>query len=235
MCTHTDMTYLKNRMQKKDFVDICTREKSKTKWKFYKLTNLAIFASLLKDVPMGCKDAGLPEPLFENHNVNCFTFEGNTREPYNDNLCSFKALSLHLYDKEKLEGKTSKFFNLFPNNCGEGDPLKSQSVHMTSISKVEDLLQLNMFLYDIHFADGELIGELYQGSIQMYGKSVKLLRYNSHVCYVNNIKALFKTFRCTTCDTFFSKTGKLERHLVTCGDRVNHIYPKNVYELRDAF
>ena len=55
-CTQTDMTNLKDRMQKMDIVDICTRERANTKWKFYKLTNLTIFASLLKDVPMGCKD-----------------------------------------------------------------------------------------------------------------------------------------------------------------------------------
>ena len=34
--------------------------------------------------------------------------------------------------------------------------------------------------------------------------------------------------------TFFSKSGNLERHLVTCSDRVKHIYPKNVYELRET-
>ena len=34
--------------------------------------------------------------------------------------------------------------------------------------------------------------------------------------------------------TFFSKTGNLDRHLVTCSDRVKHIYPKNVYELRET-
>ena len=43
-----------------------------------------------------------------------------------------------------------------------------------------------------------------------------------------------EVFRCTTCDTFFSKTWNLERHLVTCSDRVKHIYPKNVYELRET-
>ena len=53
LCAEADMTNLKNRMQKIDMVDICTRERTNTKWKFYKLTNLTIFASLLKDVPMG--------------------------------------------------------------------------------------------------------------------------------------------------------------------------------------
>ena len=80
-----------------------------------------------------------------------------------------------------------------------------------------------------------MIGELARRSIQKFEKSVKLLRYNNQICYVNNINALFKAFQCTTRDTFFPKTGNLERHLVTCSDRVKHIYPKIVYELRKTF
>ena len=40
-------------------------------------SNLTVFASLLKDVPMGCKDTVLPEPLLKNHSVNCVPFEKN--------------------------------------------------------------------------------------------------------------------------------------------------------------
>ena len=79
--TQADMSNLKDRMQKMDIVDLCTRERANTKWKFYKLTNLTFFASLLKIVPMGCKNTVLPEPLLRNHNVNCLTFEGNTSQP----------------------------------------------------------------------------------------------------------------------------------------------------------
>ena len=208
LCTQADMTNLKDRMQKMDIVDLCTRERANTKWKFYKLTNLTIFASLLKDVPMGCKDTLLPEQLSRNGFVNCLTFDRNTRQPYNGNLCLFRALALHLHGNEKLEEETSKIFNVFLNKSEEGDPSKFQCVHMTDIPKVEDLLQLNIFLYDIDFVDGELIGELARRSIQKFEKSVKLLRYNNHICYVNNINAFFKAFRCTTCDTFFLKDGE---------------------------
>ena len=234
VCTQADMTNLKNRMQKKDIADVCTRERANTKWKFYKSTNLTIFASLLKDVRMGCKDTVLSEQLLRNCNVNCLSFERNTRQPYNDNLCLFRALALRLHGNDKLEEETSKISNLFLNNSEERDVSKFQGVHLNDIPKVEDLLQLNIFLYDIDFVDGELIGELCRRSIQKYENSVKLLRYNNHICYVNNINVLFKAFRCTTCDTFFSKTGNLERQLLTCSDRVKHIYSKNVYELREA-
>ena len=124
MCTPDDIANLKQKVQKMDFVDLCTRESANTKWKFYKLTNLTVFAALLKDVPMGCKDIVLPEPLLKNHIVNCLTFERNTRQPYNDNLCLFGALALHLHGNEKLEEETSKIFNLFLNNCGERDSSK---------------------------------------------------------------------------------------------------------------
>ena len=34
VCTHADITNLKDRMQIMDIVDICTRERDNTKWKF---------------------------------------------------------------------------------------------------------------------------------------------------------------------------------------------------------
>ena len=232
VCTQADKTNLKDRMQNVDIADVCTRERANTKWKFYKLTNLTNFPSLPKNVLLGCKDRVLTEPLLKNHNVNCLTFGRNTRKPFNDNLCLFRALALHLYGNEKLEEETSTTFNLFHLNSEEGDASNFEGVHFNDIPKVEDLLQLNIFLYDIDSVVGEPIGDLCRRSIQKYRKSVKLSRYNNHICYVNNINALFKAFQCTTCDTFFSKTGNLERHLVTCSERVKHVYPKNVYELR---
>ena len=75
VCTPDDITNLKEKLQKMGIVDLCTRERANTKCKFYKLTNLTVFAAVLKDLPMGCKDSVLPEPLLKNQNVNCLTFE----------------------------------------------------------------------------------------------------------------------------------------------------------------
>ena len=105
---------------------------------------------------------------------------------------------------------------------------------MTDIPKVEEMLQLNVLDYDIDFVDGELIGELARRSIQKFEKSVKLLRYNNHICYVSVMNSFFKSFRCSTCDTIFTKTGILERHLITCSERVKQIYSKKVYQLRET-
>ena len=97
VCTHGDLAKLKDFLNKADVIESCSRKRMNTKWRFYKLTNLTVFAALLNDVPMECKDAILPEPLLRNGSINCPTFEENTGQPYNDNLVLFRALPLHMH------------------------------------------------------------------------------------------------------------------------------------------
>ena len=183
---------------------------------------------------MLCKNAILPESLLKNHIVNCLFFEKNTRKPYNDNLCLFRAVALHLFVDGRLEEESSKLFNLFLINCTNPDTSKLQGVCIDHIPSVDDKARINIFLYVIDLTDGAMVGELARRSIKKYEKNVQLIQYNSHICYVDNIHALFKAFRSPTCDTYFQKPGNLERHLVRCSERLKHIYPKNVYQLRET-
>ena len=75
-----DMAKLKEIFKKTDVIESCTKERSNTKWRFFKLTNLTIFAALLRDIPMGCKDAVLPQSLLRNPSINCLTYEQNTKK-----------------------------------------------------------------------------------------------------------------------------------------------------------
>ena len=161
--------------------------------------------------------------------MNCLTYEQNTKKQYKDNLRHFRLFALHLHGNERLEEETSKTFNFFRNSCGESDPSKFQGVHMTDVPNMVEILQLRTFLCGIDFVDGELIGELAQRSHEQFEKSVKILRYNNHIFYVSGMNSFFKSFCCSTCDTNFSKTGNLERHLITCCERVKHIYSENVH------
>ena len=144
-----------------DFVDLCTRERANTKWKFYKLTNLTVFAALLKDVPMGCKDSVLPEPLLINKIVICLTFGKDTRKPYNDSLCLFEQLLCVYFATRDWKRKHTKF-SFFSGTIVGKDPSKFQGVHVTDFPKLEEMLQPIIFLYDIDLVDEELIGELAQ-------------------------------------------------------------------------
>ena len=94
---------------------------------------------------------------------------------------------------------------------------------MNEVPTVEDLLTLNIVLYDIDIVDGNMIGELARRSVQKYENTVRLLSYTNHMCYVNNINEVFQSFRCPNCDTFFTRTFNLERHLTTCSERVKNV------------
>ena len=71
----------KTECRKRILLIFVLEKEPKQKRKFYKFTNITIFASLLKDIPLDCKDTVLPEPFLRNCNVNCLTFERNTRQP----------------------------------------------------------------------------------------------------------------------------------------------------------
>ena len=150
------------------------------------------------------------------------------------NLCLFRALVLHLHGTQRLEEQTSKLFNLFINKMDGLSPNQFQGVHMNDIPIVEDLLTLNILLYDIDIVDGNIIGELARRSLKKYENTVRLLRYNNHICYVNNINAVFQSCRCPNCDTFFNRTFNLERNLTTCRERVKNVSPRNVNQIRET-
>ena len=166
LCTHDDLAKLKDFFNQTGVIESCSREKLSTKWIFYKLAILTVFAALFKDVPTGCKNAVLLELLLKNHTTNCLTNEENTSQPYNDNLCLFRSLALHMHRNQHLEEETSKLFNLFINKMDGLNPNPFQGVHINDFPTVEDLLILNTLLYDTDIVDGNIIGELVGRSIQ---------------------------------------------------------------------
>ena len=104
---------------------------------------------------------------------------------------------------------------------------------MRDILSVEDIVCINIFIYAIDSIDGAMLGELARRSIKKYEKysQLQLIRYNSHICYVDKIHSLFKAFRCPPFDTYFQKLGNLERHFLRCSERLKHIFSKKVYQL----
>ena len=113
VCTPDDIVNLKEKVQKMDINDLCTRERANTKWKFYKLTNVTVFAALLKDIPMSCKDTVLPEPLLKNHNVNClFLREIRVNPTMTIFAFSEQLLCIHLVTRDwRKKHPTSSIFS----------------------------------------------------------------------------------------------------------------------------
>ena len=205
VCTMDDLARLKDILSKSDVIESSSPERMNTNWRLYKLTNLTVFATLLKDLPMGCNNAILPDFLLKNGTINWVKYEKNTRQPNNSNLCLFRSLALQLHGNQPLEEKTSKIFNSFIKRKDELSPNQFLGVHMNDNPVVEHLLTLNILLYDIKIVDGNLVGEFARRSLRKYENTVRLLRYKHHICYVSNHNAVFQCFCCFNCDNFFKK------------------------------
>ena len=189
------------------------------------LSKVGIFA-------VGCPDNSLPEPLLGHEYVNCLTSNGKD-EPYKDHLCLFRALTIHLHGATQLEETTKDLFLDFISRAGY-DVAQFRGVSFPDLHLVEDVVQHNVFIYDIDIEDGSFVGELARRSMCKYDKTIKLLRYNHHILHVPDVNKFFKSFRCLTCDSFFSKANHLNRHAASCKDRVKNIYPRSVYTLRET-
>ena len=127
-------------------------------------------------VPVGSKNAVLPELLIKNHSIKCLLFEKRMKKPYNDLLCLSRPLTLHLNGNNKSEGETSKMFAAHPHNVEDVDEAKFQNVCMNDITTVEDKTETKISLQDFDIVDGALVGEFALRSKAKYSSTVGLLR-----------------------------------------------------------
>ena len=99
-------------------------------------------------------------------------------------------------------------------------PNQFKGIDMNNTANIEDLLRLNIQLYDLDLLDGNIIGETARRGLQKTQNTVQLLRCIHKVYYARNIIAVFLSFRCPNCGFFFKKkTVDLKRHLTTCSEQ----------------
>ena len=125
-----------------------------------------MFAVLFKDVLLGWKALVLPKLLQRHQTLNGLTYEENTRQPYNNTVTFLKSLALHIHGNQRLEQKTSRIIKAFINTKDRLSPSQFTGVHLDDLPVVEEVLTLNILLYDIVILNGNTVGEL-------AGRSVK--------------------------------------------------------------
>ena len=89
-------------------------------------------------------------------------------------------------------------------------PNQFQELNMNDNPVFEDLLTFITLLCDKDIVDGNFIGEVAKRSVQKNENTARLLRYNNHIRYMRNYIAVFQSFHCPKCDTFFNRFFNLE-------------------------
>ena len=224
------MVDLQQRLDDWNIVKLSTRERSSTKWKLLFTT---IFAALLKGVPVGYKDILLPPKLVKRSGVNCFTYTSN-KERYNDNLRLLRAVCMHKTGSERVEEETKKLPNAYLTANPHLSVQNFREIGLKDLHLVERLAEVTILVYDIEVLDGGIIGELAERSLRRFDSTATLLRYKNDICYVTDVYKVFKSFRRSTWNTFFTRSSNLQRHMPKCEELVKNIYPKSTYQLRET-
>ena len=143
LCTKADLITIRGKVEKFDMVEQCTQERQNTKWRFKLITNVTIFAALLKNIPMGCPDSVLPETFLRHTQVNCL-LSNKDKEPYKDHLCLFRALAMYMNGHKDLGSHTSRYFTNFISKSGY-DPKNFLGVSVENLPVVEEIVQKKYF------------------------------------------------------------------------------------------
>ena len=124
--------------------NIDIKERQKTRWLFKLITTNTVFAALLKNIPMGCPDSVLPEPLLRHTQVNCL-LSNKDIEPYIYHLCLFRAMARYMNGHLDLDSHTCRYFTEFITKSGY-DPKSFHGVSVEDIPVVEEIVQRNIFM-----------------------------------------------------------------------------------------
>ena len=106
-------------------------------------------------------------------------------------MCLSRALPLQLKGNQKLEEETSETLILLIKTIDGLRSSQFQRVHLNDIPIVEDLQLLKNLLYEFYIVEKKNNEELASKSVHKYENTVRLLRYNNRICYMNNNIAVF--------------------------------------------
>ena len=82
---------------------------------------------------------------------------------------------------------------------------------MEIITKMEEIAQLDFFLYDIDLMQGARILEFSRRSIGKHSGLLRPLRYNSPFCYVFNVNVLLEAYYYRSCNQVIKRVLNQER------------------------
>ena len=104
------------------------------KWRFELITNVTIFAALLKKIPMGCPDYAL-----RHKQVICFLYYKDS-EPYKYHLRIFRALAMYMNGQHDLDSYIFRYFTEFITKSGY-DPKNFRGGFVEDLPVVEKVVQ----------------------------------------------------------------------------------------------
>ena len=208
------------RIREPDILQWAIAQRPNSDWVCEMATNVTFFLNRIVDHPIGCVGVTLPDYV-KNNKAIVGLAKDEYGAIYNDNLCLFRCLALHLgREAAALYAEyTDKPVHDFAG------------VTLDDLHKVESKFETNVVVYQlVEIDNGKTMAELVRRSPAQYQETMYANLHESHYSYIQDIGKYCHSYRCRKCgDSLWKRPWKLHRHERTCEAGVNRIYKGGVY------
>ena len=209
------------RIQESDILQWAVAQRPNSDWVCEHVTNATFFLNRIVDHPIGCVGINLPDYVKNNKTIVGLEKDRYRKTTYNDNLCLFRCLALHL-------GREAAALYAEYTDTPVHD---FAGVTLDDLHKVESKFKTNVFVYQlVEIDNGKTMAELVRRSPAQYQETMYLNLYEAHFSYIKDIRMYSHSYKCSKCEQALWKCPyDLHRHELTCEAGVNQIYKGGVY------
>ena len=208
------------RIRESDILQWAVAQRPNSDWVCEHVTNATFVFNRIVDHPIGCVGVTLPDYVKNNKAIVGLAKDENGAI-YNDNLCLFRCLALHLGREAAAlyAGYTDTSVHDFAG------------VTLDDLHKVESKFETNVVVYQlVEIDNGKTMAELVRRSPAQYQETMYVNLHESHYSYIQDIGKYCHSYRCRKCgDSLWKRPWELHRHESTCEAGVNRIYKGGVY------
>ena len=209
------------RIQESDILQWAVAQRPNSDWVCEHVTNATFFLNRIVDHPIGCVGINLPDYVKNNKAIFGLEKDCYSKTTYNDNLCLFRCLALHL-------GREAAALYAEYTDTSVHD---FAGVTLDELDKVETTFKTNVFVYKlVEIADGKTTAELVRRSMGHYTETMYLNLYEAHFSYIKDIRMYSHSYKCSKCEQALWKSPyHLHRHERTCEGGIRRVYKGGVY------
>ena len=179
------------RIQESDILQWAVAQRPNSDWICEMVTNATFFLNRIIHHPIGCVGVNLPDYVKYNKAIVGLEKDRYHMTTYNDNLCLFRCLALHL-------GREAAALYAEYTDTPVHD---FAGVTIDDLSKIEATFGVNVVVYKLdEITDGKTTGELVRRSPCQYIETMYLNLYEAHFSYIKDIRMYSHSYKCSKCE-----------------------------------
>ena len=166
------------RIREPDILQWAIAQRPNSDWVCEHVTNATFFLNRIVQHPIGCVGVALPDYVKNNKAIVRLVKDHYRTRTYNDNICLFRCLALHL--GREAAALYAEYTNT-PVHAFVG-------VTLDDLHKVESKFETNVVVYQlVEIANGKTMAELVRRSTGHYPETMYVNLHETHYSYIRDI------------------------------------------------